>query len=253
MTHQPQIPRIIHYCWFGHGPLPDSAKKCIASWQRFFPDYVIKEWNESNFDVNICRYTSQAYAAKKYAFVSDYARFHILYNHGGLYFDTDVEVTADFSDILSAGPFMGYEADPDAVRMPYGTVNPGLGLGAYAGMDIYKKMLNHYNTLDFVDKDGIQVPGTVVFHATEVLKENGLKPLSVPQTVCGVTVYGSEYFNPLNDATGELCATGATHSIHWYAKTWTGLSPIRIRISRLSHRIFGLSFSARIKQLLHIR
>ena len=89
------IPKIIHYCWFGGNPLPVSAKKCIASWRKFLPDYEIKEWNESNFDVNSIPYTAEAYKAKKYAFVSDYARFYILYKYGGLYFDTDVEVTGD--------------------------------------------------------------------------------------------------------------------------------------------------------------
>ena len=80
------IPKVIHYCWFGHNPLPPIAEKCIASWKRYLPDYEIKEWNEENFDVNIVPYTAEAYEAKKYAFVSDFARFWILYHYGGLYF-----------------------------------------------------------------------------------------------------------------------------------------------------------------------
>ena len=80
------IPKIIHYCWFGKTPLPKKAVKCLNSWKKFFPDYEIKEWNESNFDVDCIPYTKQAYAAKKYAFVSDYARFQILYQQGGVYF-----------------------------------------------------------------------------------------------------------------------------------------------------------------------
>ena len=103
------IPKIIHYCWFGRSPLPELAKKCIASWRKYFPDYEIKEWNEDNFDVNSILYTSQAYQAKKYAFVSDYARFWILYMYGGLYFDTDVEVIRPMDDIIQRGPFMGCE------------------------------------------------------------------------------------------------------------------------------------------------
>lgn len=85
------IPKIIHYCWFGKGELPPLALKCIESWKKYMPDYEIKEWNEDNYDVRKIPYTSQAYDAKKYAFVSDYARFDILYEHGGLYFDTDVD------------------------------------------------------------------------------------------------------------------------------------------------------------------
>ena len=76
------IPRVIHYCWFGRNQLPKSAVKCINSWRKFFPDYEIKEWNEDNFDVNIIPYTAEAYSVKKYAFVSDYARFLIFYKYG---------------------------------------------------------------------------------------------------------------------------------------------------------------------------
>lgn len=106
------IPKIIHYCWFGRGPLPELAQKCIASWKKYLPDYEIKEWNEDNFDVNIIPYTAEAYQAKKYAFVSDYARFWILYQYGGIYFDTDVEVIRPMDDIISKGNFMGFETDP---------------------------------------------------------------------------------------------------------------------------------------------
>ena len=101
------IPKIIHYCWFGHNPLPESAKKCIESWKKYLPGYEIKEWNESNFNVNAIPYTEEAYRLKKYAFVSDYARFWILYHYGGLYFDTDVEVIKRMDDIIERGAFMG--------------------------------------------------------------------------------------------------------------------------------------------------
>ena len=123
------IPKVIHYCWFGGNPLPASAKKCIASWRKYLPDYEIKEWNESNFDVNIIPYTAEAYKAKKYAFVSDYARFWIFYKYGGLYFDTDVEVIKNMDDIIAKGPFMGCENEAKAGATPVQLgVAPGLGL-----------------------------------------------------------------------------------------------------------------------------
>ena len=81
--------KVIHYCWFGNNPLGAKEQKCIASWKKFFPDFEIKEWNESNFDVKCNKYVEQAYNNKKYAFVSDFARFEIMYKYGGLYFDTD--------------------------------------------------------------------------------------------------------------------------------------------------------------------
>ena len=103
------IPKIIHYCWFGGNPLPKDAQKCIMSWKKYLPDYEIKEWNESNFDVNCCPYVMGAYEAKKYAFVSDYVRFYILYHEGGLYFDTDVEIIRNMEHIVTAGNFMAFE------------------------------------------------------------------------------------------------------------------------------------------------
>ena len=122
------IPKVIHYCWFGRNPLPKSALKCIDSWRKFFPDYEIKEWNEDNFDVNIIKYTQDAYNAKKYAFVSDYARIWILYNYGGVYFDTDVEVISPMTDIIEKGPFMGFEINNSTENKI--AVNPGLGIGS---------------------------------------------------------------------------------------------------------------------------
>lgn len=135
------IPKIIHYCWFGRNPLPELAQKCIASWKKYLPDYEIKEWNEDNFDVNIIPYTAEAYAQKKYAFVSDYARFWILHKYGGIYFDTDVEVIRPIDDIIARGNFMGFETDPNPAKgdASEGSVAPGLGLGVAPGLGIIEK------------------------------------------------------------------------------------------------------------------
>ena len=84
------IPKIIHYCWFGGKPKPDCVVKCISTWRDKLPDYEIKEWNESNFNINCNEYVQKAHEMKKWAFVSDYARFYVLYNYGGVYLDTDV-------------------------------------------------------------------------------------------------------------------------------------------------------------------
>ena len=118
--------KVIHYCWFGGKPLPRSAEKCIASWKKFLPEYEIRRWDESNFDVNAIPYTREAYAAGKYAFVSDYARFWILYHKGGVYFDTDVEIVCSMSDILETGDFLGVETRNSSMI----TVNPGFGFAA---------------------------------------------------------------------------------------------------------------------------
>ncbi len=234
------IPKKIHYCWFGRNPLPESALKCIASWRKYLPEYEIIEWNEDNFDVNSIPYTAQAYAAKKYAFVSDYARFKILYEHGGLYFDTDVEVIKPMDDIIGRGPFMGFEIDPSGGSF-CGAVNPGLGMGAYAALPIYSTILNYYGRLSFLLNDGnLNTSDAVVNITTRELKRAGLKSVNGIQLVAGVTVYPSDYFNPLDDATGKLKRSANTHSIHWYSKTWLNVSPLRTWLSRAFHRIFGV-------------
>ena len=160
---------LIHYCWFGHNPLPESAIKCIDSWHKYLPDYEIKEWNEENFDVNIIPYTTEAYSVGKYAFVSDFARFWILYHYGGVYFDTDVELIRPIDDIVEKGPYMGIEdlckITPEDIE-GYPLVNPGLGIGAPPGHEFYKKVLDYYTGLRFLNEDGTLIGGTVVAHTT---------------------------------------------------------------------------------------
>lgn len=243
------IPKIIHYCWFGRNPLPESALKCIASWRKFFPDYEIIEWNEDNFDVNGIPYTAQAYAAKKYAFVSDYARFKILYEHGGLYFDTDVEVIKSFDDILARGAFMGCEL----AAAQNNAINPGLGLGVAPGLGLYTELLEKYSTLQFVREDGSLNLTTIVTYTTELLVNHGLKATNDIQTVADITIYPKEYFNPLNDNTGRLDITPNTHSIHWYSKTWLEVNPLRMKLSRLAHRYLGYSISKNIRKIFRIK
>ena len=232
------IPKIIHYCWFGRNPLPESALKCIASWRKFLPDYEIKEWNEDNFDVNIIPYTAEAYSVKKYAFVSDYARFWILYRYGGLYFDTDVEVIKPMDDIIARGPFMGVEVPSKDGSLPL--VAPGLGLGAESQMPLYKEILDYYNDLHFLGDDGRPNEVTVVRHNTNVLQRHGLQPTNDIQQVADVWIYPRDFFNPLDDLTGRLEKTTNTRAIHWYTRSWSDSPSWRIKLSRLSHRFLGL-------------
>ena len=233
-------PKKIHYCWFGRNQLPELAVKCIDSWRRFFPDYEIIEWNEDNFDVNKIPYTQQAYSAKKYAFVSDYARFWILYTHGGLYFDTDVEVIKSMDDIIERGPFMGVEVR--ATNAPP-LVAPGLGLGVTPGLGLYKEILCYYESIPFFGTDGKPNETTVVIHTTNVLIENGLKVDNDIQEVAGVWLYPPDYFNPLDSLTGKLKITDNTRSIHWYMNSWSNKSKLYQWLSRFSHRIFGLTLN----------
>lgn len=218
------IPKKIHYCWFGGAPLPELAQKCIASWKKYLPDYEITEWNESNFDVDCCAYVREAYEAGKWAFVSDYARFRILYENGGLYFDTDVEIVRPLDDILAAGPFMGLEtADKPAVA-------PGLGLAAPAGMELFREILDDYHVSHFQgDKYGSVV--TVVMRTTKVLERHGVIDPQRRERIAGVNIYPADYFCPLDFRSGKISMTPNTRTIHHYSASWlTGTQRIIQRI-----------------------
>lgn len=239
------IPKIIHYCWFGGNPLPEMALKCIASWKYFFPDYEIKEWNESNFDVNSIPYTAEAYKLKKYAFVSDYARFLILYKYGGVYFDTDVEVIRHMDDIIEKGPFMGCENDPEGGDATI-AVNPGLGLGVTPGLGLFKEILEYYKNLSFYKEDGTQNTTTIVAYTTEILFAHGLKNIGDIQIVDGIFIYPKDYFCPKDYYTNELIITSNTRSIHHYSATWlTGWKRYRLHLKHL----LGPKFSANIHKI----
>ena len=238
------IPKIIHYCWFGRNPLPPLALKCIESWKKFFPDYEIKEWNEDNFDVDIIPYTHEAYEAKKYAFVSDYARFYILYHYGGLYFDTDVEVIKPMDDIIERGAFMGCEneAKPGATALAVAPglglgCNPGLGLGCNPGLGLYAEILQLYAELHFLRMNGGLK--TVVSYTTELLITKGLKNIDGIQHIADIWIYPKDYFCPIDYNTKLCIITQNTRSIHHFAESWHGRKE---KIYKILARIFGKAF-----------
>lgn len=233
------IPKIIHYCWFGNNPLPEMAQKCINSWRKFLPEYKIKQWDESNFNVNLIPYIAEAYNEKRYAFVSDYARFWILYNYGGLYFDTDVELIRPIDDILFQGAFMGAQGFCRGYlcgeKVPYLnlTVNPGLGLAVEAKHPVYKDILNLYEKLEFKTDNGRLNLKTIVYYTTIVLNKHGLKKEKRDiQCVNGIYIYPEDYFNPISIITERMHITKNTRAIHWFMASWRKLT-FRERIKRI--------------------
>ena len=220
------IPKIIHYCWFGRGEKPELAKKCIASWRKFCPDFEIREWNEDNCDYLSIPFMAEAYAAKKYAFVSDVMRLIVLEQYGGVYFDTDVEVLRDITPLLNDEGFIGFENDR--------YVNSGQAMAMVAHQPVVQVMIEEYKKLHFVKPDGSIAPVGCPHLNTDVLERFGLERNGQEQVVAGIHVYPADWFNPLDSTTGELNKTPNTYSIHWYSMSWL---PKRVRLKAKLGRI----------------
>ena len=236
------IPRIIHYCWFGRGEKPELAKKCIASWKKFCPDFEIREWNEDNCEYLAMPFMAEAYAAKKYAFVSDVMRLVVLEQYGGVYFDTDVEVVRDITPLLVGEGFIGVEND--------GFVNSGQVIAAVSQHPVIQAMIEEYKKLHFTNADGtINAVGCPHLN-TDVMERFGLVPNGREQVVAGIHVYPADFFNPLDSATGKLVKTENTYSIHWYSMSWL---PKRVRIKAKLGRLWRRMWrtAKRLPVLMH--
>ena len=216
--------KTIHYCWFGHNKMPKLSDKCIKSWKKYLPDYDIKEWNEDNFDVNIIPYTTEAYNNHNYAFVSDYARFWILYHYGGFYFDIDVEVIKPLQDIIKEGEYLGRES------INYLGINPGLGMYFEAGNMFLLEMLQYYSTLHYVNPDGTYNLHTVVEYTSEAMEKHGVKKVEEIQEYSGIKIYPKEFFSPFNYSE----VTKNTYTIHHCASSWKSQGiQLKMRIARI--------------------
>ena len=228
-----RIPKIIHYCWFGGKPLPKLALKCRKSWEKFFSGYVIKEWNEQNYDVYTNEYTKYCYEHKLWAYLSDYVRLDVVEREGGLYFDTDVEVVKKPENVLNSyHAYFGWETTE--------YINTGLGFAAEPHHPAVKAMLAMY--------DGLVVDGKYQYDKmqgcpqlnTTALISYGLKRDGSKQHVCEAIILPIEYMCPFCDATGELTMTENTISIHWFRKSPHGKwARLKMNFTRPLHRFLG--------------
>lgn len=225
------IPKIIHYCWFGGKPLPKMARKCLASWKKYCPDYEIKEWNETNYDLTRSTYVREAAEVGKWAFVSDYVRFDVLNEYGGIYLDTDVEFLKSPDDFLHYPLFCGWEKKTaDAPQNVLGSmpeedmfyvVNYGSGVGAVAGHPIIKELLALFDEMHFKMPDGSLNMTTGPVHQTRVMQRFGLDATQPTlQITDQFATFPPEYFCPKDCATQEVRLTTNTVSIHHFDMSW---------------------------------
>lgn len=213
------IPKIIHYCWLGGNPKSESVLKCIESWKKYCPDYEIREWNEDNLDISMNEYTSQAYEAKAWGFVPDYLRLWIVYNYGGIYLDTDVQLVKSFDDLLEYPAFIGFERGTNDEKGYY--VNCGQGFGAEVGNVFLENHMALYNKMLFKLEDGTYNRLASPHYTTDILEKEGLnRKQNMTQQLKNVIVFSDDYFCPKSFSTGLIKKTNNTHSIHQFDGSW---------------------------------
>lgn len=236
------IPKIIHYCWFGKGEMPDMAKRCIDSWHFYMPEYEYKLWNEDNFDVNSVPYVKEAYETKKYAFVTDYVRLFALFKEGGIYMDTDVEILKPLDALLSLTGFTGYEGSK--------TLPPVTGIMASeAGGEWVKEQLDAYSGIHFINQDGTMDTTTNTKRISRIMRENGFVQNGEYQVYKGMHIFPVDYFCP-RQSTGEYFLSENTYCDHHFMGSWDNESGMnwmwrlvspktKIRLIKLKRKLFG--------------
>lgn len=229
------IEKKIHYCWFGGKPIPENLQNCINSWKEKMPDYDLILWNESNFNLEVCNYVKEAYKSKKWAFVTDYVRLYVVYNYGGIYLDTDVEVIKKFDDLLKFPAFIGFE---DSYRKKK-EVNTGLGFGSMKGNPIIKEMLEDYHKKSFIKKDGSLDLTPCPKIQTELLLKHGLKLDNTYQNLENIIVLPTDYLCPMNQSNGKILITNNTYSIHRYFDSWNNSADKYRRELRMKYSKYG--------------
>ena len=236
-----KIPKKIHYCWFGGNPLPEDAKKYIESWKKYLPDYEIIRWDENNFDFSVNDYVREAYENKKWAFITDYVRVYVLYNYGGIYMDTDVEVLKPLDRFLEHEAFSGFE---DKENIPTGI------MASKKGNKWMKELLDYYKDKHFI-VDGKIDYTTNVTVITNITKKNyGLKQNNKYQDLKYVTIYPNDYFCPKDHINGDIYLTENSYCIHHFAGSWqNGAMKFREKVFRTLHKIFGKNFSDRLYKI----
>lgn len=206
-----KIPRKIHYCWFGGKEIPDHLKRYMESWHKYCPDYEIIRWDESNYDISKNRYMREAYECKKWGFVPDYARLDIIYNEGGIYLDTDVELLAPLDRLLRDKMFCGFSCNFQ--------ISTGGGFGAIKGHFLIKELRDYYDNLSFYNTDGSMNLKTCYIYQHPVFLKHGFTLENSFQKKDEIVLYPSEVLSPDMGLISSAYSDN-TISIHHFDYSW---------------------------------
>lgn len=232
------IPKIIHYCWFGGNPKNELLIKCFDSWKKYCPNYIIKEWNETNFDVNECQYVKEAYETQKWAFISDYVRLYALYTEGGIYVDADLEIIKPIDKFMELRAFSGFET--------MNSVPTGI-MAAEPGLPLIKELLAQYDHLHFIQKDGTLDVTPNIVRITKTMVKHGLIMNNEKQTIQDFTMFPKDYFCPKSPSTGLIQITPNTYTIHHFSGSWVHPTLMKIKkIKTFFIRKFGIERGKKI-------
>lgn len=223
------VPKIIHYCWFGKGDLSPTAHKVLASWKKYAPGFEIKRCDEDTFDPESVPWTRDAYAAKKYAFVADYARFRMLYDYGGVYMDLGSEL------IKPIGSFVERHTPFSVIEGLSKTATTGLCAATQPHDPVVASVLAHYERLSFLDDIEFLRAHTVNEMFTQELEKIGFIREDCLQKVGEWTLFPSETFNPVYGF-GGYHIKRETYSVHHYSASWENAALRRKRqiVTRLA-------------------
>lgn len=214
-TDEILIPKVIHYCWFGKGDIPYENRVWMESWEKYCPDYKIIQWNEDNYDVTKNRYMFEAYQVKRWGFATDYARLDIIYQNGGIYLDTDVELVKSLDELLYQPAFMGWE---DGLR-----VATGLGFGAVKGMELLREMRDYYDKIGFIKEDGSHDLTACPTFQTRVLQRYGLKKDGEYQIIKDIAILPVTFLCGKPSYLLHDTYTEHTFGVHQFQGSWANI------------------------------
>lgn len=228
------IPEIIHYCWFGRGKKSREIQAYIRGWKKKLPNYQFMEWNENTFEYEKISFAAEAYQQKKYAFVSDVARVFALYQYGGIYLDTDMEILRDFSEVCrEGGLILGFENDGKNLMTAF--------LASKPHHPVMGEMLSYYHRHQFsISKENFWSFANT-YLLTDLMRKQGLCLNNQKQSLeDGTVVFPEEYFSAYELRYEHNIRSRNTYTVHHFSASWMPLD-IRIKkqIKKLLSRLLG--------------